>query len=112
MSEDLRYKKLDLTGNLTESDRAYCDVKANHILGGQIPCVVIVSDIPEEDLEPNPNLPGVFQLVSGSHTASMSAYVTQKTKRMCSTAQRSIAGSFDSNGQRAKKNHDLVCFTF
>jgi len=72
--------------------------------------VVVLRDIPIEDLVPGPAHLNTWQLRDGSNTAVVCRFVGLSCGIVPSTAQRKVDGSFDAEGRRLPANHDLVVF--
>ena len=94
---------------LSEGKRAELDPIVEDLLNSHHPrIVVVVESIPEEDLEPNPTLPNVFQLRDTSETALISTYITIQTEFICSSLQKTGYADSFVGGQRTPKNHSLI----
>ena len=69
---------------------------------------VLASNVPVDHLEPVPHVENVFQVRDGTTTATFIRNVAKATGLKPSTAQRTLPDSWDKEGRRTKRNHDVL----
>jgi hypothetical protein len=112
MNQDFHFERQTF---LSTIDNVTTNLLQNHELIQQIktynqkPITVLLETIPEDDLEETPNLPNVFRVKEKSKTHAMIQLVSEINNGLATTTlQKYGQDSFDSQGQRTKKNHSLV----